>query len=388
MQEQSKRTDKRGARVRIERGIWKRDGRYIIGYTDAAGTWRMETTEATGVKQARELREAKNVATRKGDVAVPDRAILTEVAADFFETLDGLVASGDRSSRTRDVYEQRWRTHVEPHLGHMRIQSITPTHVARMLREVRATGLSNWTTLAILAVLGAIFEHARTRGIIHDSPLRRLGKTERPKAKNARKVRILTQDELASLISAATPNWTPFLTTVAFTGLRASEALGLRWQDVDTTEGVLHVRNQLGRNGGLLPLKTDGSERGIDMAPELRRVLLELRMSGELKSPTGFVFVTESGRTLLYANAKRAFNATAKRAGLADNGAERLSLHSLRHTFASALIAAGVDVVKVSKVLGHGRVSTTLDTYAAAFAARGADSMGDLIGAALSGSPV
>lgn len=121
------------------------------------------------------------------------------------------------------------------------------------------------------------------------------------------------------------------------------------------------------------------------VALELRRVLLELRLSGELRSPTGFVFVTQSGRTLLYANAKRAFNATAKRAGLADDGRERLSLHSLRHGLASALIDAGVDVVKVSKILGHARVDTTLNTYAAAFKARGATPMGDRIGAALSG---
>ena len=56
-----------------------------------------------------------------------------------------------------------------------------------------------------------------------------------------------------------------------------------------------------------------------------------------------------------------------------------------RHTFASALIAAGVDVVRVSTVLGHAKVSTTLDTYAAQFSARGAHDMGDVIGAAFGG---
>ncbi len=55
---------------------------------------------------------------------------------------------------------------------------------------------------------------------------------------------------------------------------------------------------------------------------------------------------------------------------------------SFGHTFASALIAAGVDVVRVSTVLGHAKVSTTLDTYAAQFNARGAHDMGDVIGAA------
>jgi hypothetical protein len=51
----------------------------------------------------------------------------------------------------------------------------------------------------------------------------------------------------------------------------------------------------------------------------------------------------------------------------------------------SALIAAGVDVVRVSTVLGHAKVSTTLDTYAAQFNARGAHDMGDVIGAAFGG---
>jgi integrase len=118
--------------------------------------------------------------------------------------------------------------------------------------------------------------------------------------------------------------------------------------------------------------------------PDLRKTLLEARLAFGSSLPTGFVFATETGRPQSYASARRAFDNAVDKAKLGD-GETRLTLHALRHTFASALIAAGVDVVRVSTVLGHAKISTTLDTYAAQFNARGAHDMGDVIGAALGG---
>ena len=154
--------------------------------------------------------------------------------------------------------------------------------------------------------------------------MRRLAKGEKPTAKNVRTVRILTPEQVATLLASGTPTWTPFLITVAYTGLRASEALGLRWQDVDTGAGVLHIRNQLGRDGTLLPLRTAESARPIPMAPDLRKALLEARVASESSLPTGFVFATETGRPQSYAKTHaRAFDDAVEKAKLGDEPGAR-----------------------------------------------------------------
>jgi integrase len=184
--------------------------------------------------------------------------------------------------------------------------------------------------------------------------------------RNKQKVRKLAPAGLAKLLASAAPGWRPYIATVAYTGARASEALALRWQDVDTKAGFIRVTHQLGRDGKLVSLKTDDeSDRGrvIPMTPALRATLLELRMASRHRSDHEYVFSTVSGKPRSYRNALRAFDAAAKRAGV-DGGDGRLSLHSLRHTAASLWIRAGVPIVTVSKMLGHSKVSTTLDIYA------------------------
>ena len=77
------------------------------------------------------------------------------------------------------------------------------------------------------------------------------------------------------------------------------------------------------------------------------------------------MFCTSSGRGLDYRHVGHAFRATVKRAGITANG--RLSLHRLRHGFASLLIAEGLNVVFVSRQLGHANPTITLGTYAHLF---------------------
>lgn len=85
----------------------------------------------------------------------------------------------------------------------------------------------------------------------------------------------------------------------AYTGLRQSEVLGLRWQDVDFENGVLHVRYQLSRAttdepATLKPLKTRAGERWIELAPELARELAKHSLASGFSKPEDFVFTTET----------------------------------------------------------------------------------------------
>jgi integrase len=155
--------------------------------------------------------------------------------------------------------------------------------------------------------------------------------------------------------------------------MRISELLGLICDDIDLARGAIHVRAQLSRaRSGAparrVPTKTRTSMRQIPLSPQLAAMLREHRHGSAFKAGGDWVFQTRNGTPLSQRNVqRRALAHAATVAGLRGAGCS-LRFHHLRHTFASHLILdLGLDVVQVSRILGHASVSTTLDIYAHLF---------------------
>jgi integrase len=128
----------------------------------------------------------------------------------------------------------------------------------------------------------------------------------------------------------------------------------------------IRVHRQLSRHRQHAPLKTEAGKREVILAPALATTLGQLWLASRFKAPNDFVFVNTVGRGLDYRDVGEGFRQALKRAGLA-GGARRLTLHSLRHGYASLLIASGLDVVFVSRQLGHANPNITLEVYAHLF---------------------
>ncbi len=130
------------------------------------------------------------------------------------------------------------------------------------------------------------------------------------------------------------------LSTLVFAGLRIGELLDLRWRDVDLTAGRITVRAS----------KTDAGVRQVDMLSVLRDELLELKAAARRTQPNDPVFGTSHAKRQHASNIRNRVLAPAvKRANERRDDAgevplpERLTPHKLRHTFASLLVALGVD---------------------------------------------
>jgi integrase len=95
------------------------------------------------------------------------------------------------------------------------------------------------------------------------------------------------------------------VTVSVLTGLRQGEALGLRWQDVDTREGVIRVRRQLSRNGELVEPKTSAAKRDVPIPSSLARMLAEARLASRHSAETDFVFASSAGPPLAVRNVIR-----------------------------------------------------------------------------------
>ena len=188
----------------------------------------------------------------------------------------------------------------------------------------------------------------------------------------AREVHPLNDEQAAALLAAAKDTNVEYLLAVAlFTGLRQSELLGLTWDAIDFTAGVIRVNKQLARAAyrteGPFQSPKSGKARTITPAPAVMAALRKQRArqsETQLKAgpfwdnPYGLVFTTETGAPF---NQRRADNGFHK--ALAAAGLSGFHFHSLRHTYAVNALRAGEDIKTVQANLGHATAAFTLDKY-------------------------
>ena len=168
--------------------------------------------------------------------------------------------------------------------------------------------------------------------------------THLPFAKRPRLLpEVLTRDDVARFLSAALPGRDRTLLETAYScGLRLRELLGLRVTDIDGQRMVLHVRHAKGKKDRLVPLSP--------------RLLAVLRSYWRASRPRTWLFPgNKPGTALTDGTVQRIAKRTAVRAGLA----KRIHPHTLRHSFATHLLEAGVDLLTVQTILGHSHFYTT-----------------------------
>lgn len=222
---------------------------------------------------------------------------------------------------------------------------------------MRGRGYAESTIDSTLLVLRANYRLAIRRGFVARSPVDGLDPAEIPRPAAGGHGRLLDERELAALVRHTAPPYHAVLVVLAYTGLRLSEALGLRWQDIDLVAGELRVRSQLsmarrGKPAKLVPLKTAASERNVPLMPAVERAIVE-HLSQEQRAGRGraedFVFVSRYGTPLHQRNvAVRGVEAAARAAGLG-----KVTPKDLRASLCSLSGRRGVDPVEAAQITGH-----------------------------------
>lgn len=229
--------------------------------------------------------------------------------------------------------------------------------------------LAGATVLYHHHVLSSILTTAVQWQVIPSNPCSRVKPPEAPK----HEAKYLDEEQAAQLLSALDTEplrYRALFTLILFTGMRRGEALGLTWEDIDLKNGIVNIN----KSSLYLPergifendTKTESSHRIIKI-PETATELLRLHKleqnkdrlkAGDQWQDSNKVFTTWNGAPLNPDTASSWFSKFIKRHDLPD-----ITIHSLRHTNATLMIANGTDIKTVSKRLGHANVTTTGNIY-------------------------
>ena len=269
---------------------------------------------------------------------------------------------------TVSIYETAFRLYLLPAFGQKDLSGITREEVKNLTYDLLAKGKTRSTVKNVLAPIREMFNHAIEDGHVTFNPaLRVLHRSRTEEGEQKEKASFLTREELGVLLRTGQehfPDYYPFVSLLARTGLRLGEAVALQWGDLDVTGRFVEVRRTMVYR--TLTLPKSGKARRVDLSRQLTdtlKALLLERKKETLKKGWGevppWVFTTETGNLLDPDN----FRGRVWYKLLAKAGLRHIRIHDLRHTLASLLIQNGESLAYVKEQMGHHSIKITVDTY-------------------------
>ncbi|WP_406353640.1 tyrosine-type recombinase/integrase [Streptomyces sp. NBC_00658] len=276
----------------------------------------------------------------------------------------------EREHNTYAKYESKVRLYLMPHLGKKSMVKLTPAQIRTFMAALRREKVGAATRFEVLRTLRnalnrAVREELLTRNVALLVDMPKVSK-DKGKAWNAREAVTFLRTARAHRFYAA-------CVLVLVLGLRRSEVLGLRWQDIDFENGQFMPTKQVQREKGkglvLKDLKTESSHAVLPLpefcarALEERRALQELerKIAGDAWSQgpdRDVIFSSEGGGLTDPVGFSRTFNALVKRAGV-----RRITVRLARHTCGTLLAFLKVHPKVAQAILRHSQISMTMDVY-------------------------
>lgn len=276
------------------------------------------------------------------------------------------------SPRTHELYSYMCDKHIKPAIGNLAISDLQPRQIQHLYADKQKSGLSNRTVQLVHVTLHKALKNAAKTGLISRNPAESV---DIPKIKR-HEMHTLSEDDLQRFLEAAkTTEYYPLFYTILFTGLRRSEALALRWQDIDlllcqlsVTRSLQQLHNvKVEKRLTFKETKTVKSRRLIALTPSNVGVLREHRAKQEAQrialdqsplSESDLVFAHYDGSPYLPDSITHIWMKLVRR-----NGLTGVRLHDARHTHASLMLKQGIHPKVVQERLGHAGIAITLDLY-------------------------
>jgi len=286
---------------------------------------------------------------------------------EYAETFMNGYSKNNHKRSTQENYVLTINKYFLPVFGNNSLDGTTRNQVKQFLFNKQADGFAIETVKNLRGYLSSIFSEAIDDGIIAINPVANTGKYIKKAEKlEGDTVKPLTWEEKAQLektVENLYPRYYPLILTALRTGMRYSELIALKPDDLNFEEALIEVRRGCVR-GRVGPTK-NRQKRKVDMSPQLGRVLrdwLTKRKEETLKSgwgkPPEWLFYNVNGKTYKYTAFRKTFNKLLDRSKL-----RRITFHQLRHTYATLRLLKSDNIIDVSRQLGHSSIQITEQTY-------------------------
>ncbi len=366
---------KRGAG---EGNIYQRsDGRWHARLSLGQGNGKRIRKSYYGATQAaveEELLKAR-AKQSQGIVVSTDRQTVEQFIKKWLEQ----TVKPNAKQRSYESFSTISRLHIYPVIGRVRLDRLTPQHIANLLdlkrqpvkgeeqKQDPAPGLSPQSLVNIRTVLRSALAQAVKWGLVARNVATLVDAPRVPRPK----VHTLNADEARKLLDIAKGSRFEAILALALTlGMRRGEILGLRWADVDFEHGVIRISQAVQRLATGLTItevKTERSRRVLAIPESIARVLRlrrarqaqERLLAGLQWKDTGLCFTAPNGGPVEPITLHRAYKVLLTAANLP----AAVRFHDLRHSAASLLLASGVHLRAIMELLGHSSISLTANTY-------------------------
>ena len=349
--------------------IAEKNGRYypVISEKDpATGEWKRKWLTGHRTKREAEKARAEAVAqVNRGMPIMPCRETVAKLCRDFLTT----TAPNRIRPITLQSYQQMLNKNLISKVGAKPAVSLTPDDLNFIMAEMVREGKSVTTARYLLRIVHRVLEDAVKKGRLY----RNVADLADPPPEEHAEGEVWDEKQFDLFLTAAA-NWEyyQYFATLALTGIRRGEGLGLQWCDADLniTSPTLHIRRTAYKldNGEwrFEKPKTKRSDRVIALPISLALLLQRMRDEQEANaewcgrqfSINDFIFVRPDGSLPDPRYLSKVFQRIVEGAGL-----KRIRLHDLRHTCATLLRKSGQPIEVISKMLGHASILVTLKIY-------------------------
>lgn len=293
----------------------------------------------------------------------------TEMTVDtWFEYWITEIKGKTVSRSTFSGYQDRYKKNIQDMIGRMSIGDVKPMHCQGIINVMDEQGYAGGSMEKTKMVLHEMFSDALENGIVTMNPVTKSIKCPKKRREPAR---VLTLDEQEKFLTIAKESvyYRHFL-FILQTGIRSSELRGLKWCDVDFENRIIHIRRNTtydSHNGEFITgeLKTITSQRDIPLTQTAYDILIHMKHMQEIKKRkivllefADHIFLNRNGRLICNADYDKILKILCDKIEI-----EKISMHTLRHTFATRCIESGMKPKTLQKILGHANISMTMDLY-------------------------
>ena len=397
------RKDSKGRTLRKGESVRRSDGMYIYTYFDPSGKRRY--VYASSLARLREKEEQQKKDQMDGlDIYVAGKASVNFVFDRYLKCKAGL------RETTRRNYAYTYDHFVRNGLGKRKIAGVKYSDILCFYKDLLDEGIAVNTIDSVQTVLYPTFELAVKDDIIRKNPcLGAMGEIKRGCGRTGVARRALTREQQKAFVrflgEPGQLRWRPLFVVLIGTGCRIGEIIGVRWEDVDMENRMIHINHATtyipGRSRGeraryvISKPKTEMGSRSIPMVDEVYEALLEekanqgrlgIHCTQTVDGMSGFIFCNRFGNLLNPSSVNKAIKrivsdynlseeVKAKKEHREANMLPMFSCHCLRHTFCTRLCETETNIKAIQAIMGHADIETTMNIYAEATESMKQDAM-------------